>query len=561
MTVTVYTKTFAPAVQLVSPSGEELARDDHGGFRRSYEAQVVARLPADGRYLVRVATNGGRASGGVYVVAVRSGTVRSMALNTRADGRYEDPWGADVWSFDAVAGQMVSVGVYSDGVWPDAFSPVVQIRSPGGRPVARDEDILRFSGADREARLVAFLPDDGRYFVEITDARAFRTGTYRMTVHAPAVTPLELNAPASGVLSYDGPAADVWSFAGAAGQTVGIEMIPDDFWPEFRLFSPTGSFVFAGSTRGVVTLPVTGRYLLAVTVGGLPAGLGGSGAYEVAVRAQAAGAADVRGPGATAVDSAGERLRRGARAAVDVFEGVAPAAAMPLELDGPAVRVAGDVELWSFEGAAGQVVRFTASDRILDVVAPDGERVAQNDNVVTARLPMDGRYLVRPIGTLGGASAGDYEVAVRSDQETTDTLPLLAMNMPGGAGGGTFREDGPRVGVWVFEGTAGQTISVEARADLFDPIVQVLLPTGEQLASAAAPAGDESGGFSRMLQRFVGARADDSSLTSVVRLDAFLPVTGRYLVRVVPASYLWTEMQTGDYEVEVRPTSATSSPR
>lgn len=132
------------------------------------------------------------------------------------------------------------------------------------------------------------------------------------------------------------------------------------------------------------------------------------------------------------------------------------------------------------EGAAGQVVRFTASDRILDVVAPDGERVAQNDDVVTVRLPMERRYLVRRIGTRRGVSAGDCEVAVRSDCETTDTPTLLAMNMPGGGCG-------------------------EARC-----------------VSASH---------------------------------------GPVLVRVVPASYIWPQTQTGDYEIEVRPAAATSSPR
>ena len=110
MSVTVRSDTFEPSIPLLSPTGEELARDDDGGPNdRGYDpARAVAFLPTDGRYLVRVATDG-RASGGACEVQVHAPTVAPLALNTPAEGRYDDARGPDVWSLDGSAGQIVSI--------------------------------------------------------------------------------------------------------------------------------------------------------------------------------------------------------------------------------------------------------------------------------------------------------------------------------------------------------------------------------------------------------------------------------------------------------------------
>ena len=59
VSVTVRSEVFEPTVQIASPAGEELARDDDGGpftSRVIDHARLVARLPARGRHIVRVAT-------------------------------------------------------------------------------------------------------------------------------------------------------------------------------------------------------------------------------------------------------------------------------------------------------------------------------------------------------------------------------------------------------------------------------------------------------------------------------------------------------------------------
>ena len=101
VSVTVRSNTFEPTLQLLSPPGKELGRDQEGRNERCCDPmRVVTLLPADGRYLVRVATDG-RARGGAYELTVHVSTVtpleaehpRRRPLRGRAGSRrVELPW-------------------------------------------------------------------------------------------------------------------------------------------------------------------------------------------------------------------------------------------------------------------------------------------------------------------------------------------------------------------------------------------------------------------------------------------------------------------------------------
>ena len=97
VSVTASSSLFEPTLQLVAPTGAELGREEQGRHERCcHPMRVVALLPADGRYLVRLATDG-RAPGGAYELTVHVPTVTPLELGTPADGRYENARGADVW--------------------------------------------------------------------------------------------------------------------------------------------------------------------------------------------------------------------------------------------------------------------------------------------------------------------------------------------------------------------------------------------------------------------------------------------------------------------------------
>ena len=72
--------------------------------------------------------------------------------------------------------------------------------------------------------------------------------------------------------------------------------------------------------------------------------------------------------------------------------------ATSLEVNGRAVVDERDSRLWSFDGAAGDVVGVTAHGDYMafDVVSPVGEFLALNAGRLVVRLPLEGRYLVRP---------------------------------------------------------------------------------------------------------------------------------------------------------------------
>ena len=295
-----------------------------------------------------------------------------------------------------------------------------------------------------------------------------------------------MDRPVVELFSGDRPTVRSWEFDGIAGRVVNVTADCDAFEPRLRLVSPSGEVVGYAPYMPSVTelLAVSGRYRLLLMADD-----------------EAVGRCEVRA-GSPAVNP-----RR-------------------LEIDGPAVVHERNVRLWSFEGTAGELVRITAhrASMILNLMSPAGEFVAMNDEQMVVRLPLDGRYLVR-----GSARRGEPErsaVAASAVPEAAQASATLRMNAPAR---GELDHHGSGVGVWDFEGTAGQTISIAVRGR--DPVIQLISPTAEELGSA-------------------------SSFGYDARLEARLPVTGRYLVRVLAHNDYWTALNRTVYEIVVRPAPA-----
>ena len=489
VSVTVRSNTFEPTLQLLSPTGEELGRDQEGRNERCCDPmRVVTLLPADGRYLVRVATDG-RARGGAYELTVHVPTVTPLELNTPADGRYEDARGADVWSFHGKAGQVVRFTARSGG---DDFDPELQLTSPNGERLGRDADSVVWPLVDK---LVAFLPVDGRYLVEVSDAFLYGSETYRLTADTVTPVPLGEIELAGGVLRVDEPVGDVWSFDATAGQVVGVDVAvtADTFSGHYNLISPTGKVIRTGRDRETIPLPVDGRYRLS--------------------------------------------MADGARA--DVSEvSVRPVPVAPL-VDMPGVGVLGDgngTDVWGFDGVAGQVVSVRVAwegswhlDR--EIISPTGELLArlplrdrpvdwEEESLHLVRaLPVDGRYLVRL--STGATESAPYELAVRVLQGTRP----LEWDRPVA---GFFSGDGPRIGIWEFDGNAGQAANVRASC-AFRCRLLLVSPSGEEVGN--------------------------TWMRSRPELTELLAVSGRY--RVMLAA---DDEAVGAYEVRVGSTAVTPRP-
>ena len=490
VSVTASSSLFEPTLQLVSPTGAELGREEEGRHERCCRPmRVVALLPADGRYLVRVATEG-RTQGGAYELTVHAPTVTPLELNTPADGRYDNARGADVWSFQGRAGQVVRFRARDGG---DDFVPWVQLTSPNGERLGRDADPLGWPWADH---LVAFLPVDGRYLVEVSDAFLSASGTYRIT--ADTVTPAPLGEIELGgaVLRVDRPAEDVWSFGATAGQVVEVDVAvtADAFSAHYHLISPTGKVVRTGRRRQTIPLPLDGRYLLSMDDG---------------VRA-------------------------------DVSEvSVRPVPVTPLvDMPGVGVLGAGDgADVWGFDGVAGQVVGvrvaregrsylereiISPTGELLDRLSLGGRRVDWEEvSLQMARaLPVDGRYLVRL--SSGSSESVPYELAVHVLRATR---PLEW----GRQTAGYFSGDGPGTGIWEFDGSAGRVANVRASCEAFRCRLLLVSPSGETVGN--------------------------TSMRSRPELTELLASSGRYRVML-----LADDEAVGAYQVLVDSTAVTPQP-
>ena len=431
--VTARSDYFLPSIHIVSPAGEEFARDDGRarlGTRR--DPRLVAHLRTSGRYLVRVAT-WGRGASGAYRIRARALEARPIEPGVPARGRYQNARGGDVWSFEGEAGQIAAVAAHATG-----FQVDLRLVSPTGEPLARGEDTRLVSTGEDYAHLLATLPVDGRYHIEVHDVDRYWSGTYRIAVHRMAATPLALDATFPAGVTFEEP-VDVYGFEGVAGQAVRVE-IPgsgEDRW-SCQLTPPAGEPIL-DACDGVLPLSVSGRYVL---------GVGGAAdepeaAYRLTVRAGS------EAPGRLEPD----------RPAAGVF-------------------VEPGLDLWEFDGVAGQAVSVSAvsasHERLhLEILSPSGQVFAENDEwspwlTWGVLLPASGRYRVRV--TPDDNTSGPYELAVGS---TAVTPTPLAMNAPalGSYEGG--------IDVWSFEGMAGQTV----RVTLSDgPIIfHVMSPAGERI--------------------------------------------------------------------------------
>ena len=466
------------------------------------EALLEATLPVAGRYRIRVASDAGA---GPYRMSVRSVSVRPLSIDGPTGvGDLIGGGAVERWSFDGAGGQVVRITGTSD-----AFDVVVRLLSPAGERVGRDGDAVR---SDRE--LEAMLPVAGRYQILVSAASGVGAGSYRLAVRGVPVRTLSIDGPAvTGELGGAG-GVERWGFDGAAGQVVRITGGADAFDTEVALLSPAGERVgdmvsasrnralaeallsppgerAGGAAAGVpdgsaleVMLPVAGRYQIVVSASD---GVGG-GPYRAAVRSVPVGPVSVDGQ-----DVVGE-----------------------LGGESTAGR-------WGFDGAAGQVVRVTASSEAFDTqvrfLSPAGVELARDDDggpgtdsQLEATLPVDGGYLLYVTPFTG---TGRYQVAVR-------TVAVAHLELDASPARGELRADGlaPR---WGFDGAAGQVVRIAVGSEAFDTVVHLLSPSGEELA-----------------RDFDGGPGTDS------QLEATLPVAGRYQLRVT------TDGGTGPYQVAVR---------
>ena len=256
---------------------------------------------------------------------------------------------AGIWTLNGSAGSTLSIVAASA-----AFDVEVELLSPAGDLLARDR------GRDSDAWLVATLPSAGRHHVKVRAADG-GMGPYELAVHAAKSWHLELGTPVDAALDAELP-VEVWEFEGAAGQIVSVRAGSAAFDPRVDLVSANGQRLARDGTGGrgddawlVATLPSAGRYQVVAR-----SAHGRGGPYRLAVHAAKSSHLELGTP-------------------VDVALGA----------DAP-------VEIWEFEGAAGQIVSVRAGSAAfhseLDLLSPSGDLLARegghgDDTWLVATLP------------------------------------------------------------------------------------------------------------------------------------------------------------------------------
>jgi hypothetical protein len=142
---------------------------------------------------------------------------------------------------------------------------------------------------------------------------------------------------------------------------------------------------------------------------------------------------------------------------------------------------------WNFDGVAGDVVTIAVHapelDSRLELIAPDGGLLAEDDDsgpganplIKNLVLPEAGAYQIKVLGE--GSANGAYSLSL--------TLGELAGGPPDTDGGFLRYDEAVRdqvtdgaVDEWVFEGAAGDEITIVLYSDEFDTELEVLDPDG-----------------------------------------------------------------------------------
>jgi hypothetical protein len=341
------------------------------------------------------------------------------------------------------------------------FDPVAQVATAAGKVIAENDD--RRLG-DQNPLLLVHFAKGGPYKILIKAAKPGAGGQFTMSLRRFVAKEAKIGGRTAGSL---GRTHIQWDrFPATAGQTLVVTARAAGFQPVLEIYAPNGEKleVRVGSSNRERTIRTVFRALSAGNYYARIAGAGGSSesfALTVAL--------------ARAMKTAiGEKTA-------------------PQHLD------TGGLDLWSFSGKAGDVVRVNASSVGSEVSAslaylpekvnPDDPSTQQDSEYVIA-LPGDPKSSGEAVALL--RRTGTYQVSI-SQPLGLDTTYVLSTAIaakplpePGGAkaalgiGGSDY---------WTIAATPGQIFRFEGLATAFDLDLDLFDPRGEQVAQ-----NDDGGG-------------------------------------------------------------------
>lgn len=468
----------------------------------------------------------------------RAQTAGGVLRFWEAAGGTLNPQTADRWTFDALAGDAITVRVLG-------VQALLTLQAADGRVIQTDRSIQATLPADGTYTVVVQTlqgEDGGPYEIGLGYAGQVNPNAERATLAPEVVGVPTPTPPYTGLGSFIDTLADgetiggtltdsgsphIYTFSGSTGEFVRLEMrrVSGEIDPRLTLYSPNGQAIAtdddslgdAGALLRNVRLPTDGLYSVQAA-GGSPGG------YSVTLF-RTADIVPVT-PTVPAIDTATPIPTYGVPSPAPVVAGNRLEDHAPVRsfIDGSGYL--GIFPLYAGEGEAFTVgagpVDGSAVRLRIEVVNPDGAIVPPESGPA---LPgQDGDTLVTPIRA---DAAGVYQVFVASVGDETQTGPFIVgygrgstwLNVMAGepdrdvGNQGVIRRRGAR-DIWTLRLDAGDIITagVTPGDPRFDPILEIAPADSPDTPLAV----DDNGG---------GDRA-----AFIQRVD--IPRTGVYLLRV-----------------------------
>jgi len=532
---------FDTYLWLYDSSGNLLEEnDDYDDTSRSL---IIYEIPLDGTYTIEV-TSYSEGETGQYQISLLEGTDifpdRSVTAITYGDtlegsltvtdgvSRLETGNFADDYTFSGSAGDVVRIDLTSSD-----FDTYIFLYDAEDNLLSFDDDFYSVS----HSSIIHTLPMDGIYTVEVTSYDIHETGEYQLTLLANesitasrSVTEIAYDSSMAGNLDQnDGVSrlslehfADDFTFTGNAGEMVVIDLVSEVLDGFLSLYDPEGNLVAYNDNFGSTyhsyinhTLASSGTYTIEVT-SAMP---GETGQYNITLLGSTGGVPDRSVTAITYGDTLEDFLT--------VTDGVSR------------LETSNFADDYKFDANAGDSVSIDLTsnefDTYLYLYDPQGNLVAQNDDFgstsrsyIWHRLSSGGPYTIEV--TSYGGSIGQYQIILLANEDLPPgrsvTEILYGTPLEGSLSeidgvsrfySGSFADD------YTFDGSAGDTVTIDLTSMDFDAVMFLFDPDGNLVNFA----GDFTGSSSSFLVHWLIASGIYTLEVSSVDENA----TGNYQIR------------------------------
>ena len=243
---------FESDLRLYSPTGTELI---------SGSKEISYALPQNGKYIL-IAHDSEGDSGSYNLIAQRVNNPNNsilIELGKTISAGISFPGGVNSFTFSALAGDTVLIRMRE--ISGTSFWPEIRLLSPSGTELSNDWD-------DSFAEITYLLPNNGDYTILATDYFGIESGSYGIyvqLVNRPVnATSISFGEKYFGAIGFLG-GADTYTFLANSGDVILIRMNKVSgapFGSDFKIYSPSGTELIAGSIEASYTLPQNGEYTI-----------------------------------------------------------------------------------------------------------------------------------------------------------------------------------------------------------------------------------------------------------------------------------------------------------